>query len=162
MSIEQIVFHPSDWVPNNPTLPMLIYRRAIFDATSSDFEAAFSENGWTGIWQNGVFNYQHYHSGAHEVLGVGSGSAKLLIGGPDGKTFDLIAGDALILPAGTGHKNLGSSPDFQIVGAYPEGQNADIQTQAASDAMLKTISSLPVPSTDPICGLAGGLNDYWR
>lgn len=75
MSIEQIVFHPSDWVPNNPTLPVLIYRRAIFDATSSDFEEAFSENGWTGIWKNGVFDYQHYHSGAHEVLGVGSGSS---------------------------------------------------------------------------------------
>lgn len=162
MGIAQTVFPPSDWVPNNQRFPVLIYRKAIFDAGSPDFEMLFEDNGWTGIWRNGVFDYQHYHSGAHEVLGVGQGTAKLLIGGPDGTVFDLKAGDCLVLPAGTGHRNMGSSSDFEIVGAYPPDQHADIQTEAATKQMLKTISSLPIARTDPICGMTGGLTEIWR
>jgi len=61
MNIEHKSFKPSGWVPNNMRLPVLVYRQAIFDATSSDFEEAFAENGWTGIWRDGVFDYHHYH-----------------------------------------------------------------------------------------------------
>jgi uncharacterized protein YjlB len=67
-----------------------------------------------------------------------------------------------MLPAGTGHQNLGCSPDFDVVGAYPQGQYADIQTAAATSEILAMISSLPVPVTDPIRGSSAGLVDYWR
>jgi uncharacterized protein YjlB len=161
MEIEKILFQPSDWVPNNQRLPVLIYRGASRSGGSSDeFAAIFAKNEWTGIWRNGVFDYQHYHCGAHEALGVGRGSAALLIGGPDGQALEVSAGDCLILPAGTGHRNLGCSSDFEVVGAYPRGQHADIQTSAASSEMLTKISSLPVPDTDPIRGSSPGLESW--
>ncbi|WFU11602.1 cupin (plasmid) [Rhizobium sp. CB3090] len=163
MKIEKIYFQPSGWVPNNQRLPVLIYRGA--PSTSepfSDFGSIFAANGWTGIWENGVFDYQHYHSGAHEVLGVRRGSATLLIGGPEGQPTIVSIGDCLVLPAGTGHRNLGCSPHFTVVGAYPEGQHADIQTAAATPDMLAKIASLSVPDTDPIHGASGGLLDSWR
>ena len=162
MTVQKLLFPQSDWVPNNQRFPVLLYRAAMLDCQSSDFEHTFARNGWTGIWRNGVFDYQHYHSGAHEVLGVGRGNATLLIGGPTGKAFDSSTGDCLILPAGTGHRKLLSSPDFQVVGAYPPGQHADIQTEAASPEMQEVISSLPLPDTDPLFGANGGVLEAWR
>jgi uncharacterized protein YjlB len=108
-----------------------------------------------------VYDYHHYHSGAHEVLGVERGDATLQIGGPHGQVLSVTQGDCLVLPAGTGHMKLKSSADFQVVGAYPSGQEADIQTSAPTSAMLAQIKSLPKPTTDPVHGASGGLIDLW-
>jgi len=162
MTIEKVLFQQDDWVPNNQRLPVLIYRAILPSGGSPEFEATFAEHGWTKIWRNGVFGYQHYHAGAHEVLGVGRGSATLLIGGPNGEALEVLKGDCLNLPAGTGHRNLGSSPDFQVVGAYPKGQHADIQTSKATAEMQEMISSLPIPDTDPLSGGNSGLMEAWR
>ena len=163
MNIDKIVFPPSDWVPNNPRLPVLIYRNALPKRRASDdFEMLFASNEWTHIWRNGVFKYQHYHCEAHEVLGIGKGSATLLIGGPDGREVDVVRGDCLILPAGTGHMNMECSSDFEVVGGYPPGQRADIQTSSPSREKLSRISELPVPDTDPVQGSSGPLMTAWR
>ena len=163
MEFEKVIFPTSKWVPNNQRLPVLLYKNALPDnGSSDDFEELFALNEWTGIWRNGVFNYQHYHCGAHEVLGIGQGNASLLIGGPDGRAIEVVGGDCLILPAGTGHMNLRSSPDFEVVGAYPVGQRADIQTAAASPEMLSRISALPIPEADPVQGSSGPLTTAWR
>ncbi|KQV31820.1 hypothetical protein [Rhizobium sp. Root1204] len=163
MEFEKIIFPASGWVPNNPRLPVLIYKNALPNKPSSDgFEELFEIKQWTGIWRNGVFDYQHYHSDAHEVLGVGQGNATLLIGGPDGRAIEVVPGNCLILPAGTGHMNLGSSPDFEVVGAYPVGQRADIQIAPPSPEMLSRISGLRLPDTDPVQGPSGPLIKAWR
>ncbi len=161
MIIEKITFDPSQHIPNNQRFPVLIYRQISSHPDTATFEAMFSENGWTGIWRNGVFDYHHYHSGAHEVLGIGRGHATLQIGGPDGRRLDVSLGDCLILPAGTGHMRLNSSADFQVVGGYPPGQQADIQTSAPTEDTLVRIRALPKPKTDPVNGLAGGLAELW-
>ncbi|WP_018238707.1 hypothetical protein [Ensifer sp. BR816] len=158
-------FPPSDWVPNHPRLPVLVYRQGLSTAerdAAAEFERRFAEAGWQGLWRNGVFSYQHYHIGAHEVLGIARGSARLLIGGPDGAVLEVGAGDCLILPAGTGHRNLGSSDGFLVVGGYPPGQTADIQTKAASTTDLQTIANLPLPATDPLHGADGPLPRLWK
>jgi uncharacterized protein YjlB len=162
-TLETILFEPSDWVPNNPDLPVLVYRQAIAaeGEMAPKFEGRFRENGWQGIWLNGVFDYQHYHTHAHEVLGIAGGRARLLIGGPDGTELSVHAGDCLILPAGTGHMRIDASRDFLVVGAYPPGQEADIQIGPASEKQLDGIANLPLPRTDPVGGASGALLRAW-
>ncbi|CDN46721.1 Double-stranded beta helix domain-containing protein [Neorhizobium galegae bv. orientalis] len=162
-TLETILFEPGDWVPNNPELPVLVYRQAVAaeGEMAPKFESRFRENGWKGIWRNGVFDYQHYHTGAHEVLGIAGGRARLLIGGPDGTELSVHAGDCLILPAGTGHMRIDASRDFLVVGAYPPRQEADIQTRPASEAQLARIANLPLPKTDPVGGATGALLRAW-
>ena len=77
-------------IPNNETLPLLIYPQAV-DLTaggSSDpaavFEQLFAQNAWQDSWRNGVFSYHHYHSKAHEVLGCYRGTATIQFGGEAG------------------------------------------------------------------------------
>ncbi len=162
---ETLFFPPSEWVPNHPFLPVLVYRD-LFGGKKEDparaFEAMFHDAGWQGLWRNGVFSYQHYHVGAHEVLGIAGGKAELLIGGPEGAALDVRSGDCLVLPAGTGHKRMSASDDFLVVGGYPPGQHADIETQAATPGELKIIATLPIPVSDPVYGIAGPLLSLWR
>jgi uncharacterized protein YjlB len=164
MTVEAMVFGPSDWVPNHEHLPVLVYRNAVPEDgdMAPKFETLFRQNGWQGLWRNGVFDYQHYHTGAHEVLGIAGGRAILLIGGPGGAELGVHAGDCLVLPAGTGHMRLEASRDFLVVGAYPPGQHADIQREAASEDQLATIAALPIPATDPLEGEAGALHRHWH
>ena len=166
MTNPEVLFFPaSEWVPNHPFLPVLVYRQ-VFEPTEKDrahgFESRFFDAGWQGLWRNGVFSYQHYHVGAHEVLGIAEGKAELLIGGPEGATLEVRAGDCLVLPAGTGHMRISASEDFLVVGGYPPGQHADIETAAATPGELKIIATLPVPHSDPLHGTAGPLVALWN
>ena len=163
MEVEIFTLEPSDWVPNNQRLPVIVYRSALPgpDAATA-FEQAFAAHGWKGIWRNGVYGYHHYHTGAHEVLGVAKGSATLLIGGPTGRELTVTAGDCLLLPAGTGHKKLRAEVEFVVVGAYPPGQEADIQTSAPSKDQFDTIAGLPIPRSDPVAGESGPLSGAWK
>jgi uncharacterized protein YjlB len=98
MEPQAIAFDPHGWVPNNPNFPVLLYRAALDGSNlPEEFEGLFRKNGWGGLWRNGVYAFHHYHSTAHEVLGIAAGAARLLIGGPDGREIELLAGDAVIL-----------------------------------------------------------------
>lgn len=161
---KKLMFERNGWVPNNPRLPVLVYPGAIAvqgDDPAALFEQTFSANGWPPQWRYGVYDYHHYHTEGHEVLGVASGHARLMLGGPDGHVLQVRAGDVLLLPAGTGHCNLDSSDDFLVVGAYPPGQHADMCREAPSAAQQQSIDALPFPDQDPVQGAHGAVNEYW-
>jgi uncharacterized protein YjlB len=122
--IEHYLFAGGGNVPNNARLPLIVYRGAL--ETGGDAAACcvalFDRNGWSGAWQNGVYSHHHYHSSAHEVLGIAAGWVRLRLGGEGGQTVEMRAGDVVVIPAGVAHKNEGASPDLLVVGAYPRGQ----------------------------------------
>lgn len=163
-AVQILMFDRNEWVPNNPRLPVLIYPKAIAVHDSDPaalFERIFSTNGWPPQWRYGVYTYHHYHTEGHEVLGIANGHARLMLGGPNSFVLEVRAGDALLLPAGTGHCNLACSDDFLVVGAYPPGQHADICREAPSKAQLASIDKLPYPDQDPVQGLQGAVHQYW-
>src|ERR1700689_3977809 len=94
-------------IPNNPTLPLILYRGGIDLTGSPDpeklIEKTFAKNGWRDMWRNGIYPYAHYHSMIHEAMGIARGRAKVRFGGEHGHTIDVVAGDVDLLPAGTGH-----------------------------------------------------------
>jgi uncharacterized protein YjlB len=154
-------------MPNHPTLPMLVYQ-GVFRPDARDpavtAEAILTANGWEGTWRNGIFDYHHYHSTAHEVLAICRGHAEVRFGGEQGITLRVGAGDVVVLPAGTGHKRLSSSHDLLVVGAYPPGQRPDLRRGVPGErpAVMENIRRVPLPALDPIYGKGGPLLDYWK
>ncbi|WP_024890355.1 hypothetical protein [Luteimonas huabeiensis] len=150
----------------HPRLPVVIHRRVLAGAgregTASAFERLFAANAWPPRWRDGIFGYHHYHSTAHEALGVAGGEARVQLGGPGGEIVALRAGDVLVLPAGTGHRRVRASPDFLVVGAYPRGQDYDLRTQPPTPAILARIEAVPMPAADPAHGGAGPLPGAWE
>lgn len=153
-------------IPNNPDLPLVLYEGKLADLESDPpaVRRMLAGNGWSGSWVNGIYSYHHYHSTAHEVLAVTRGNAQVRFGGEEGKNVQVHAGDLVVIPAGTGHKNLGSSPDFQVVGAYPGGQTWDLCTGKPGErpGVLENIRSVPLPEADPVTGTEKPLLGYWK
>jgi uncharacterized protein YjlB len=154
-----------DGFPNNYLLPLVALRGALPQGLGHPeaFEQRFAGNGWGGSWRDGVFGVHHYHSTAHEVLGVYGGTATVQFGGPRGVVLEVAAGDVVVIPAGVAHRRLASSADFAVVGAYPEGQRPDLcyGRTGELEAACARIAALPVPAADPVFGAAGPLLRHW-
>src|SRR5207237_1228733 len=134
---------------------------AAFDPAAV-FEALFETNGWGDSWQDGIYDYVHYHSRIHEVLGIARGHGKVQFGGLKGRTVTVKAGDIAILPAGTGHQCLSASKSFLVIGAYPPTGTYDECTKSEDrNQALKTIPKVGRPRKDPVYG-DGPLLTLWR
>jgi uncharacterized protein YjlB len=127
-------------------------------------ERVFGMNRWSRPWHDGVYNYHHYHSTAHEALGCYAGRARLQLGGPTGLEVEIALGDVLVLPAGVAHKNLDASEDFCVVGSYAGGRSYDMKYGHADERpeAEERIARVPLPETDPVYGKDGPLMRYWR
>jgi uncharacterized protein YjlB len=148
---------------------MILYRSPVrlpdrFDPAAI-FEELFASNGWEDSWRDGMYDFLHFHTHTHEVLGIARGTVRAEFGGSGGKTLDLKAGDVVILPAGTGHRRLKASKDLLIVGAYPanggkydEPKPEDVSHKEA----LASIAHVRIPRADPIYGKDGPLKRHWR
>ncbi len=160
MDIQFVFFQDDGLIPNNPNLPAAIYKNAL---KPEEMEAVFHQHNWLNSWTNGVFNFHHYHSNTHEVLGVVKGDARLMIGGASGKVFEVETGDVIILPAGTGHKCLESTDDFSVIGAYPNGvdYNTKYGKPEERPEVIKDIQHVPLPNEDPVFGSTGPLLLKW-
>lgn len=163
---ESFVLSDDGMFPNS-RLPVLLWRQEFpiqDDMSGADIvEQRFLDNGWQETWQNGIFSFHHYHSTAHEVLGIGRGSVTVMLGGPSGQELTLEAGDVVLLPAGTAHCNLGASDDLIVVGAYPPDQRPDLWRGEPGERPNadQNIANVPLPDTDPVTGVSGE-PDSWR
>ena len=164
-SIETHFFADDGTVPNN-TLPLVLYRGALGGDgdLAARCEAMFETNGWPGAWRNGIYGHHHYHSTAHEVLGIARGSARVRLGGENGATVELRTGDVVVIPAGVAHKRESASGDLLVIGSYPKGQRPDIcRAEAAThDEAAANIARVALPASDPVTGRAAPLLDCWR
>ncbi|MEZ5764685.1 MAG: cupin domain-containing protein [Xanthobacteraceae bacterium] len=161
-----ILFEDDGIVPNHPRWPLLLYRDAIrLDARNSAamIDAVFARNGWRRSWRDTIYDFVHYHSQIHEVLGVAKGTAVVECGGINGAKFEVKAGDVLVLPAGTGHRLIDSSRNFPVVGAYPQDGVYDECTDTRDRTKaVKRIAKTKRPSADPLYGRRGPLTTAWR
>lgn len=142
-------------IPNNPRLPVLLHRGALPPGAPEAAEALFLGHGWRPAWRGGIHAWHHYHSNTHEALAVVAGHVRVLLGGEAGVQVALAAGDVVVLPAGTGHMNLGGSEELLVVGAYPEGSAPPDQLHGAPEERaraLHAVAATPDPSTDPVTG----------
>ncbi len=162
MAVDTYVFDDDGCIPNSP-LPVLVFHEigAARDATAC--ERLFAQNGWRGAWRNGIYSFHHFHSTAHEALGIVAGSASVMLGGPSGRRFELQRGDVLVLPAGTGHCKL-ASDRLLVVGAYPDGIDWDVRRGDPRERaeVLANINSVHVPHADPVHGVSGPVSELWR
>ncbi len=164
--VKKIRLAPDGPFPNNPRRPLLIYPQAVAPSGNDPaavFEDRFGAHAWVHAWRNGVFAFHHYHSMAHEVLGVYRGMARIRCGGPQGMTAEVRAGDVVVIPAEVAHQRISSSVDFAAVGAYPRGQTPDLHRgqpgeRPGTDANIRPVTR---PPADPVHGTSGGLMNGW-
>ena len=150
-------------IPNS-RLPVLVYHDVDGARAPGGCAELFARNGWLGAWVDGIYPFHHFHSTAHEVLGIVAGSASVILGGPSGRRLEVEQGDVLVLPAGTGHRNVGATGDLLVVGAYPGGMWCDLRRgdPAERDEVLANIAAVPLPGSDPVHGPDGPLTALWR
>jgi len=161
---ESIEVAPNGPFPGSPHAAR-VYRGALGAAHASAseraaaFEALFARHGWPPAWRAGLYEMHHYHSSAHEVLGIFSGWVRARLGGPGGVLVTLHEGDVVLIPAGVAHCNEGQSPDFRAVGAYPRGAKPNMRygrdNERVADAAR--VAALPAPSPDPVFGSSAAL-----
>jgi uncharacterized protein YjlB len=153
-------------IPNHPKWPLVIYRRALRFPKKLDpaavFEELFDSYGWGDSWRDGIYDYVHYHSRIHEVLGIARGEGKVQFGGHRGRILKLKAGDVAVLPAGTGHQCLFASKDFLVIGAYPPfGKYDECTSNEDHERALTTVPKVGRPRKDPVYGIKGPLLKAW-
>ncbi|WP_075183093.1 hypothetical protein [Pantoea sp. 1.19] len=156
---------PDNGVPNN-RLPLIVYPQAV-PAESVDFRRGFTEtfqqHGWPAGEYGTIHGWTHFRLNCHEALGVACGWCEVLFGGDNGRVIALHAGDAVLIPAGVGRKQLHASEDCLVVGAFSgtlrvhTGEGDPRQLAAAQSRVARVHLS----KTDPLTGVQGAMQDFW-
>lgn len=153
--IEHHLLQDDGTIPNNPRLPLILYRAAFAPGDTERIENLFAANGWSNAWVNGIYPFHHYHATTHEVLGIAAGSARVQFGGPSGPIVEVAAGDAVMIPAGVGHCRLSNATGLVVVGAYPGGSDWDLRRATPEDYRTgqPLVAKVADPVSDPILGV---------
>jgi uncharacterized protein YjlB len=96
-------------------------------------------------------------------MAIARGRATVRFGGDNGQEIEIAPGDAVILPAGTGHQLLNQSQELVVIGAYPPNGKYDLcrGSKAEHAKALASIRNVPRPATDPVFGPQGPLIALW-
>jgi uncharacterized protein YjlB len=81
-------FEDDGGIPNS-ALPVLIYHEVEAARDAARCEELFAGNDWVPDWRDGIFSFHHFHSIAHDVLGIVGGAATVKLGGPSGRSFEI-------------------------------------------------------------------------
>jgi uncharacterized protein YjlB len=161
-------FEDDGTTPNNPRLPLIVYRGVLHAQEGRDratvCEDLFAKHGWSNGWRNGIYPFLHFHTRTHEVLGIARGTARVEFGGDKGQTLEVQAGDVVVLPAGTGHRRVSSSADLLVVGAYPTTGSSFDQVRPNEidvDTARRHVAAVGRPAQDPVYGKDGPLTQLW-
>lgn len=167
--VETFVFADDGIVPNSK-LPAIVYRKAIAfaepdeEAAGEELDHDLQQHGWYLSWTDSVYRKVHYHSITHELLVVFCGTAQIELGGRRlGKVVQVQGGDAVLIPAGVGHRRISSSGDFIVFGAYPIGKDYDLcwDWEKLRRNAKKRIRRVPLPADDPLFGASGPVHEHW-
>ena len=166
MQVTTFQFADDGDIPNHPRYPLIAYRGVTDPAAgdpAADFEALFHGHGWRWTWRNGIFPFHHYHANNHEVLGIAGGAAEVRFGGDGGTTVAVQAGDAVLIPAGVGHKRLSADPGLLVIGGYPTSVPVDLYREGAEDrdGIRQRIAAVARPGADPVTGDGGPMAEHW-
>jgi uncharacterized protein YjlB len=154
--------------PNNPHFAMILYRSPVVLDEALDpaaiFEELFASNGWVDSWRDGIYDFNHFHTGTHEVLGIARGHTRVRFGGARGRIVTVKAGDVVVQPAGNGHRRIAASKNLLVVGAYPKGSDYDEPTPDDVDIekARRSIAKVKAPPRDPVYGANGPLKRLWK
>lgn len=158
---------PTALVPNS-NYPLLYYKSAFpADITPDDISAHFKQNTWIAQWRFGMYKQAHFHTTAHEVLGIYRGSARVRFGVSDNEAIegsgavelDVSAGDVIVIPAGVAHRCVEDRDGFTMVGAYPKGAKQWDMNYGGEE---KDVSAA-LPEMDPVLGAdTEGLTGLWK
>jgi uncharacterized protein YjlB len=115
-------FKDNGETPNNPDLPLLIYRSAVRFSPKLNpaavFEDLFASHGWKNSWRDSIYPYNHFHTGAHVEL-------RAFVSGAERAADRSEGGRRHAFPAGVGHRRIAKSRDLLVVGAYPRAGKYD-------------------------------------
>lgn len=165
-SPRRFTFRDDGEVPNS-RWPLIVYRSVArldpdYDPAAI-FETLFARHGWHGSWRDKMYDWLHYHSNTHEVLGIARGTLRARFGGEKGRVLSVEAGDVIILPAGVGHLSEATSHDLLIVGAYPGNRTYDeCKPEDTNDTLRDRVRKVPLPRQDPVYGKRGPLFKVWQ
>jgi uncharacterized protein YjlB len=151
----------NDEFPAQSRKDIIIYRNAV-DPDAADcaeqFEALFTENGWHLEWRGRISDTGHFHSRAHEIIAIVKGATILAFGGGKGKRVVLDAGDAVLVPPGLLHRQVGAwTGGVEAVGAIPEEVEWDLRREPPPDEPDGGTALVDRPCCDPILGMRGPL-----
>lgn len=158
---------PCDGVPNS-ALPLLYYSQVANNTENNAaawFEFVFARHGWPPRWRYPIYDFIHFYSTTHEALGIYQGQAHIQFGGARGPVVHIARGDAVVIPAGVGHRQVSASRDFMVVGAYPQGCSVDLCRDRPERlaAVRHRISLVPLPDGDPLTSKTNeGCYRHWR
>ena len=146
--------------------PLLIYKSAFPSSTNaSQIESHLSAVGVVAPqWRYTMYNFDHFHSTSHEVLGIASGKAKLSFGHKENSNRVeeiLQKGDVIVMPAGVSHRLLEDlEGGFSMVGSYPVGANWDMcYGKSGEEKKVEGIRNLGWFKRDPVYGEEGPVLD---
>jgi len=97
-------------------------------------------------------------------IAVARGRARAQFGGGNGEALDLMAGDVVVLPAGTGHQRLFQTPDLVVIGACPPNGHYNLcrGSKAEHALSLAVIPRVSPSDAEPVIWTGRQLLALWR